>query len=331
MRVLAIDIGTNSTLHLIADVEYGSAKAVNPLRLTADGLTVEPRISLVERGITGNNLGFGIDSDGRLGKELIAENRRILTDLVTHGRELGCIRIGAVGTHALRQAINRNDFVAMAAKAGVPLEIISDEEEAQLAWQGVFNCPLLIDNYQSSIVNRRLETGLLDIGGGSSELSIGEGLKTTWSSSIPYAAVNVSRKYFQHDPPKLYEIETARNKIKKEFITWEERLPHGSQLVGIAGTIVSLAAIEYGIKSYQPGLLEGLTLNSVQIHNRMGKLLKMNLEERRAIPGMPPARAGSIHGGALILDQILKIIDTNCIITSEKGLLFGLVVKLSID
>ncbi len=251
MRVLAVDIGTNSTLHLIADVTGGN-------------------VNLVERGIVENHLGAGVQTSGRLSGELIAANREIISDLVTHGKNRACERFGGVGTHALRKAVNRDEFTKSAWSAGLPVRVISDEEEATLAWRGVFGAggPDTI-------------SGLIDIGGGSSEFIKGKGPAIHEFSSISIGAVNAVFAHFRHDPPLITEVDELEEVVRAGFGVWKDRLPAGAELVGIAGTVTGIAAIEMGIDSFTPGIIEGLSLDLKRIKWWKDELLRMDISQRR--------------------------------------------------
>jgi len=298
---MAIDIGTNSTLHLVAEATGGE-------------------VAVVERGIVGNGLGAGLTRDGLITPTVLDENRWILERLLRRGAELGCVRSGAVGTHALRRAGNREEFIRMTDRLGLWLKVISDDEEAAMAWQGVFGGG-----------GPREITGLLDLGGGSTELIVGNGSEPQWWSSVPVGAVMMARENFHSDPPAKPQVTSAVKAVRQAFALWQDRLPHGAALIGIAGTITSLIAVEQGDSSYRAGRFEGKNLTDRQVSGWMKRLLNLNLHERRTIPGMPPARAESIHAGALILNELLKIIRCSSVIVSEKGVLFGLALRLAGD
>lgn len=298
MRVLAIDIGTNSTLHLFADVHDGD-------------------VHIIQTGIEENQLGAGLDENNRIGTDLLTLNRKILDRLMTRSRELGCKKTGAVGTHALRRTSNAQVFLNMAEQIGLEVNIIPNVEEAALAWKGVFG------------KSPDKPTGLLDIGGGSTELSVGSGEKPEWGSSVSCGAVALVRQFFRNDPPTASEIDLALQSVVNAFYHWKDRVEEHVELVGVAGTVTALAAIENGIVKYEVGKLDGLVIDHGSIRKWRNSLLQMALKQRAAIPGMPPARAGSIHAGALILDEILKIVKKGDVTVSEKGVLYGLVIRLA--
>jgi exopolyphosphatase/guanosine-5'-triphosphate,3'-diphosphate pyrophosphatase len=318
VRILAVDVGTNSTLWMIADFGFRISEFWGN-DTTAEALT------LIERGIEYNGLGAGLTAEGRISDEQFSVNRQIIEKIVRHGRESGCNRYGAVGTHALRKAVNSAEFLKMSNELGLPLEIISDEQEAELAWKGVFQ----FRNADFGILNsEKGQIALLDLGGGSTELALGKAEKIEWAQSLPLGAVTLARQFFQHDPPTSAEISAAKEAAQQTFSGWKGRLSEDSSLVLIAGTATALTAIENGITTYTPGCLEGLTLSLPQVQKWCDRLLKMSLEERKTIPGMPVERAGSIHAGALLLVEILTVLGKKEAQISERGVMFGLAMDI---
>ena len=298
MRVMSIDIGTNSTLHLVVDIANDYLK-------------------IVERGLVGNMLGMGQRRDNSLSPSTIASNEQILQNLMVKAKQLGCQRIGAVGTHALRSAVNSADFIKMSDSIGLKLNIISSQLEAELAWIGIFGL-------EGSLRKR----AVLDIGGGSSELSIGSGIKPNWSSSVPVAAVNTTGSYFHHDPPTISEIERAKEHIEKSFDVWKGKVDYNCPVIGIAGATTSIVAIQNKVTNYFPGTIENASISLDQIRMWKDLLFRKTKAERAVIIGMPAARAGNIHAGALILYHVLTLLSVNEITVSERGVLFGLAYKL---
>jgi exopolyphosphatase/guanosine-5'-triphosphate,3'-diphosphate pyrophosphatase len=293
MRILTLDIGTNSTLFLIADVEGG-------------------QLRIIERGIERNGLGAGQSKDGRFSPGLIKTNRTILQSMLERGRTYGCRRVKAVGTHALRTASNGMEFLQMARAIGLDIEVIDGAREGELAWRGAFGPG-----------GSETPAGLLDIGGGSSELTVGEGAEVTWSESLKIGAVTMTSAFLS-DPPSQQEIEAAAKRAKRVFQSWQGRLPSDAVLVGVAGTVTGLASLEARMTGYQPGALDGLVLERASVNGWKIRLARMSLEERRALPGMPPARAEVILAGTILLDVALEILGRESIKVSERGVMFGL-------
>lgn len=300
MRTLSIDIGTNSTLYLIADVTPAS-------------------FELVERGISGNRLGADKREDGSFSPELIEDNRQILLEIQRRGEELGCDAVKAVGTHALRTATNADAFVAMINSIGLDFQIIDGVQEAALAWRGVVG-----NNLPSQ------HTAILDIGGGSSELIIGQGDQIAFSLSIPLGAVTLTRS-FSSDPPPRTEIVLARRYVSRMLTPWRNVIPENCQLIGIAGTCTSLVSVAHKIIDYIPGVIEGRGISRQSVSKWKNLLFKKNLDERRALPGMPPARAEILPAGALILEMAMSVLTKQDMIVSEKGLIFGMAYEMTLE
>ena len=301
MRVMTIDIGTNSTLHLVAEVS-------------------NDKIEVLERGIDGNSLGADIASDGIINAHLLQKNRELLAALHKKSQDYACEKISAVGTHALRRCSNSREFISMAGSTGIPLRIIPDDEEAKLTWRGVFGREAPGE-----------KTGLLDLGGGSSELILGSGSQPEWNDSVPVGAVMLGREHFKNDPPLEIEIYCAEREVLKAFDRWNLLSDQDFKLTAVAGTVTALAAIKHKIKEYNPGCLEGLLLSHDEVNEMRTRLLKLDIEQRISIPEMPPARAESIHAGVLILDIILKIINRKDLRVSENGVLFGLALEVTTE
>jgi len=298
MLLLSLDIGTNSTLSLVADVADGG-------------------LSVVERGIAANRLGSAKRVAGSLPPELLDHNRNILKQIVARAREQGAVLVKGVGTHALRNAPNAPDFLKMAGEAGVPVEIIDGEREAALGWKGVF-------------FDRRLrgKAALLDIGGGSSELTVGDAAGVRWSLSIPVGAVSLTRR-FSSDPPSPAEIELAAAEVRNALAPWVGRVPVSSPMVAIGGAATALASLKARSTDYQPGALEGATLTLNDVRRWRDRLASLTLAERKALPGMPPARAEVIAAGAVILFEAMQIARKDRIRVSERGVLFGLALEMA--
>ena len=298
MRVLAVDIGTNSTLHLVADVTRNN-------------------LSLVERGLSGNKLGVGLTAELKIPPDVIELNRQLLASIVQRAAELGCQRMGAVGTQALREAVNRDELLDSARELGFEIRMLSPADEALLGWQGVF-----------SPAGPGQSTALLDLGGGSCQLTTGTGAVPQWSESIPLGAVKLARQCFQNDPPTADEVAQAIEVISFNFQRWGNALECGTPLIGVAGTITALSALQQSIASYQPGLLEGLALTRSEAAEWRDRLMKLTLAERSELPGMPPARAYAIHSGALILAELMALLGAEELTVSERGVMFGLAYRL---
>ncbi|MBM3329551.1 MAG: hypothetical protein FJY67_08800 [Calditrichaeota bacterium] len=301
MRLLTVDIGTNSILHLIVDIR-------------------EVELRVIERGLDESGLGAGITPDGLLSEELLGRNRQVLQRIVQKANAVGVERAAAVGTAALRMAVNREDYNQMAAEAGLPVEIVSGIREARLAWRGVFG-----------LYGAEQRSGLLDLGGGSTELSIGIGREPDWTESLAIGSVNLARTAFSRDPPTVEDVVRAQVLARSHLSGWRERWRSGlaPRLIGSAGTVTALAAIHNKIITYRHDELTGKVLSFDEVSRWSERLLRLDYEQRRALPGMPSVRARFIHGGVLLLREIMEVLEVPVLEVSDRGVMFGMAWELA--
>lgn len=306
MRVLTIDVGTNSTLYLIAQLKLG-------------------KLTVLERGIYANHLGEALMRSGSLTSEVIEVNRSILQEIAQKGRNWGVRAVQGVGTAALRAAHNRELFLGEVRALGIPFRVITAEEEARLSWVGVFGP-------QGPGEMR----GILDLGGGSTELAWGKGEEPSWHGSVSCGSVVLASRWFRNDPPIHEEIAGAESELQATFRDWtmaiqvreESPSPSPPFLVGTAGTVTALALIELQIPHYVPDCITGVVLTYETVTWWARRLLTMGYQERLHLPGMPPVRARYIHAGALILKVIMEVLGLSRLEVSDRGLLFGVAYQL---
>lgn len=299
VRVLAVDIGTNSTINLIAEV-------------------CGEDLIILERGLVPNRLGAEITPEGTIPPSVMEHNRRIVRGLVQNAKTWNCAACSAVGTFALRSARNRQDFIEMCFAEGMPVKVLSSAEEAQMAWQGVFGR-----------VGPGRMAALLDLGGGSTELSYGTGPAAHWTESVGVGAVSLALKHFHNDPPMNTEVVAARADARQAVQVWASTFPRGIPLTCVGGTATALAALTYKTKTYRPGDLEGKTLTLNQVETWAKRLTTLRISYREQLPGMPPARAQFIHSGAVLLAEILSVLKQAVVTVSERGVMFALALELA--
>jgi exopolyphosphatase/guanosine-5'-triphosphate,3'-diphosphate pyrophosphatase len=269
-RVAAVDLGTNSTRLLVADVEDGTVEEV-------------VRRTVVTR------LGEGVDARRRLLPVPVARVRNVLSDFRREAEALGAERTLAVATSAVRDAENGEAFQGEVEWSyGFATRLLSGDEEAALTRAGVG--PIAAD------------TLLLDVGGGSTELVAGES-----HTSLDIGSVRVTERHLHGDPPTEEEVATAAAAVRRLLPTLDVRAA-----IGVAGTVGQLAA-----------LLGGGRLRRSQVEELLTRLAAMTVEERRAVPGLDPARAPVIVGGALIVREVLRRYDLHEIEFSVRDLLDG--------
>lgn len=300
MRLATIDIGTNTTLLLIADIRNA----------TTDLLAEHAEIT---------RLGRGIGVGGQLGEEGIQRTLDVLKIYAQIAREFAA-PIFAIGTEALRRAPNAADFLAQAARIlGADVEVIDGDREAALTFLAAHRSfPMLAE--------RRMI--VLDIGGGSTEVIFSSGTSMTFRNSLPIGSVRLTERYIKHDPALPSEIMA----IQQDIRTHLSGLPfpkEPSVLIGTAGTVTSLAAMTQNLTSYDPGLVHGYTLTRTALDQQLHRLATSTQPQREHLAGLDPRRADVILAGACILAEITDRAGLSQILVSDRGIRWGLLYEKS--
>jgi len=285
-RVAAVDLGTNSTRLLVADVEDG-------------------RVDELDRETVITRLGEGVDRRRRLLPVPIARVRNTLVDFRRRAEELGAERTLLVATSAVRDAENGEAFLGeIEWSYGFDTELLSGDEEAAMTLRGVS-------------IGRELEPGtlLLDVGGGSTELTLPD-----FRISLDVGSVRLTERFLASDPPTADELEACRAAVRSEL---EE---HAADLdvqeaIGVAGTITTIAALELG--GYDRDRVHGYRIAREGAERQLERLAALPLEERRRLPGLEPARAPVIVAGAAIVVEVLRCFDLDELEVSENDILTG--------
>ena len=301
-RVAAIDVGTNSVRLLVAD-------------RTPDGLTE------IERDLVITRLGEGVDAARMLGEAALERTVGAIARYRERAVEAGArtVRIGA--TSAVRDAANRADFVRAVTEAtGVRPEVLSGEEEARLSFHGA--------------VNDLREKGpylVLDVGGGSTEFVRGRRDVDAWIS-LDIGSVRLTERHVRNDPPTEDEVHAlAREADEAVARAGEVVNGEGCTLVGLAGTVTTIAAISLGLERYERSAIHHHRLRAEDLGRISAMLARMPVESRKELPVMPPGREDVIVAGAVILERVLSGFDFPHLIVSESDILDGLVLTISGD
>ncbi len=301
MRIAAIDIGTNTALLTIAEAGEGEVAAV------------EERAEIVR-------LGEGLDQSGRLAGGAIARTLLVLDDYVGRIAARGCERVAAVATEAVRKADNGADFVAAASarlgRVGGALEVIDGEREARLSWRAV----------AASFPSLGGPRTVLDIGGGSTELIVGE-RDVEAVVSLPIGSVWLTERLIAHDPPSADE--RARLVAAVDQALAAAPAPRGT-LVGIAGTVTTLAAMAQSLTTYDGARVHGARLARATVDAQVEMLGRTPLADRRRTPGLDPKRADVIFAGAVILQRVMERAGAAEVVVSDRGIRWGLAYELSV-
>jgi exopolyphosphatase/guanosine-5'-triphosphate,3'-diphosphate pyrophosphatase len=305
MRVAVVDIGTNSTRLLIAEVVDG--------RIEAE----------LERRTTVTNLGAGVDADHRLRKDAIDRVFATLEEYRAHIDQHRCDRAVAVLTSAVRDASNGSEFAAaVGARYRLKARVLTGDDEARLTFLGATSERDPTD---------RIPTLVVDIGGGSTEIVIGRGTKPTFNVSTQAGVVRQTERHLASDPPTRAELDELINDVDaiiSDAVPSDQRESVG-HAIAVAGTATSLAAIDQGLEPYNPRMIHGYVLSRGQCERMLGRLASVPLNERRQIPGLHPDRAPTIVAGTAILIEVLRLFGLHFVEISEHDILRGAALGLS--
>jgi exopolyphosphatase/guanosine-5'-triphosphate,3'-diphosphate pyrophosphatase len=300
MRVAGIDCGTNSIRLLIADsVDGGLVDVVREMRIV--------------------RLGEGVDRTGQLLPAALERTRAALSDYAAAVTAHGVERVRMIATSATRDAGNREPFVAMVREVlGVHPEVVSGAEEAALSFAGAVDGlpgvsgPLLV----------------ADIGGGSTELVLGEASAPgeVRSYSMDVGSVRMTERHLHDDPPTPDQVRATVDDLRAAITTAAVHvdITAPATFVGLAGTVTTLAAIALGLDRYDADAVHGSVLSAAQVHEVTRRLLAMTHDERAALPVLHPGRVDVIGGGALVLRTLLEMTGASEVIASEHDILDGI-------
>ena len=304
MNLATIDIGTNTALLLVA-------------RLSPGGV-----LELVEERAEITRLGRGIGAGGALGDEGIARTLAALREFVAVARRHQA-KIAAIGTEALRRAPNRAAFLDPAGEIlGAPLEVIDGAREAALTFQAV------ADAFPAALAG---SLTVVDIGGGSTEIVIAASGEVTFNVSLPLGSVRLTERFVHHDPPGPDEIAAIITAVDAALagVPFPAAGPIPTTLVGVAGTVTSLAAMAEAMVSYDPTRVHGYRLSQEALAEQIARLRVGTQAARERIVGLDPRRADVILAGALILQRIAAAAQVGEIQVSDRGIRWGLMHELA--
>lgn len=303
-RVAGIDCGTNSIRLLVADIDEG-------------------RVRDVDRELRIVRLGQDVDRTGRLAPAAIERTRAALAEYVGIIEDRGATKVRMVATSATRDAANREDFHAMVrATLGQDAEVISGEQEAALSFTGAIGA-LRGENRPPYLV--------VDIGGGSTEFIIGAADGPTAAHSVDIGCVRMTERHLRADPPTPEQIAAARGDIRAAIDRVGSRVPvqDARTLIGVAGTVTTVAGIAMDLPAYQPDRIHGSILSAARVHEVTERLLAMPREQRAALPVMHPGRVDVIAGGSLVLQTIVTELRMPQVVVSEHDILDGIALSVA--
>ncbi len=300
--VAAIDCGTNSIRLLVAtwDPEL-------------DGLRDVVREMRVVR------LGEGLEVSGRISPAALQRTFAALEEYAPAMRDAGVGAVRFVATSATRDAANRAEFVAgVAERLGVTPEVISGDEEAALSFAGAVSSPAV-----AAIA--RAPRLVVDIGGGSTEFVLGD-TSPAASASVDIGCVRLAERRLFSDPPTAAELAAVAADADAAIALAGQAVPlrSAASLIGLAGTVTTVAAIALGLAEYDAEVLHGARIAADDVHRVAADLAAMTLAERLAMPVMHPGRADVIVSGALILSRIVEAVGVAEVVVSEHDILDGI-------
>ena len=298
-RAAVIDVGSNSTRLLVADVDGG--------------------VSVVERHSRVTRLGRGVDLSGQLSDEAIEAACEAIADYVEICRETGAEKVAAIATSAVRDASNGSAFVAeLRERFALSARVLDGEEEARLTYRGAtFEQP------------PSTPTLVIDIGGGSTEMIVGAGEQISFHTSLQAGVVRHTERHISSDPPTAGELEALADDIRaliESALTGHDEA-RASAGIAVAGTPTSLAAVELELEPYDPARVHGHVLSLETIQRLLSRFASAPLAERAAMPGLHPDRAPTIISGCVILVEAMRAFGLERIRVSEHDILYGMALE----
>lgn len=306
MRVAAIDMGTNSTRLLVADVATDGSLALT---------TIDRRMRITR-------LGQGVDASRSLHPDAIARVVDALREFGEVARDLGCERIRAVTTSAARDATNGAELLdACEEVLGVRPEIIPGEEEGRLSFLGATMGldPATAGPYL-----------IVDIGGGSTEFVAGT-TEPEGVVSINVGCVRLTEQYLHSDPPSPEELSQTVH-VVRDFLTDVDRDVPGAAraktLIGLAGTVSTMAAVEQGLAEYDRDKIHHFRLSRVAAEDIFRTFATESNRQRAFNPGLEAGRVDVIVGGVVVAVSVMRHWDFDEMLVSESDILDGIALML---
>lgn len=305
-RYGAIDIGTNSVRVLVAEVD-GSVEG---------GIGTTAPLRTLERRMRITRLGQGVHEARALAPDAIDRTLDVLREYREVLDAFGVEHVRATATSAARDASNREDFFGPAAEIlGFELELLAGDDEARLSFLGA---TAELPGTGAKLV--------MDIGGGSTELIWGTDAPERLVS-IDVGCVRLTEQFLHSDPPAAEELSIAVSFVRDEVADFARTLPDrgGSTLVGLAGTVTTIAAVEIGLAEYDRDRIHHYHLTKVAAEDVFRTLATESIGQRRHNPGLAEGRVDVIVGGAVILVTVLRTLGYDEVLVSEADILDGLV------
>jgi exopolyphosphatase / guanosine-5'-triphosphate,3'-diphosphate pyrophosphatase len=298
-RYAAIDIGTNSVkLHVAERDAAGSWRRV------------------VDRAQQ-TRLGEGLDERGTISPEAAERTAAAVAGMVDEARLAGAREIAVVGTAGLRAAANRDQVVAaIADRTRVTVEVISGEEEARLAYLAVATGVGLRDG----------SLAIFDSGGGSTQVTFGRGRTVVESFSVAVGAVRLTERFGLDVAVSAATLGEVTAAIARGLSRLEGR-PAPDRLVGMGGTVTSIAAVGLRLEEYDPDVVQGSVLGRDEVERQVELYRTLTAEERQAVVGLDVRRAQVILAGVCIVRTVMDALESGELTVSDRGVRHGLLIE----
>ncbi|MDO8474961.1 MAG: Ppx/GppA phosphatase family protein [Candidatus Rokubacteria bacterium] len=302
-RLAAIDLGTNTVRLLVVEASGAEWR----------GLHAEQRVT---------RLGEGQAGTGSLQPAAMRRTVEVVAAFCRRAEDLGVHDVRIVGTSAVREAQNGAEFLAQVrSSSGRQVRVISGEEEARLTLLGV----------TEGLPDLRGDFLLFDIGGGSTEFVLSRAGRASQAVSVMLGVVELAERFMDQGPVDhtRYDAMAAEIGARLTAGLTEPILRHGAPaLVGSAGTVTTLAALDLGLESYDPARVHGHRLTRVVVAGLVARLAAQSLAERAALPCLEPGRADLIVPGAAIFLAALDRLGFDALVVSDRGLREGILYEI---
>jgi exopolyphosphatase/guanosine-5'-triphosphate,3'-diphosphate pyrophosphatase len=304
MRLSAIDLGSNSAILLIADVEVGKPPAI------------------IDEELATTRLGKGVGKSGVITPEA---QRKALSALTDFSKRMDANQVEAtlaLATGLLKNAGNWAEFSEkIYNKVGLKVTPVSSKQEAELSFLSA-TCSLGLSG----------KVAVLDIGGGTVQLSIGEGSSAQEAVSYTLGCLRLTEQFIPTAPAKETELARLREHIRREL--GQYRPPWLSEiadipLVVVGGTAVALSALKLGLDKYDRDAIQGINLTAGEIGSMIDRLSPLSREGRRKLLGFEPERAPIIVAGAVVLQELLQYMGKKTAQVCWWGLSYGMIIRLA--
>ena len=295
-RVAAIDCGTNSIRLLISDIaDDHKTDLLREMRIV--------------------RLGQDVDRTGHLAEEAIARTLGATREYAELIAMFGATEVRFCATSAARDADNADAFGdGVEGILGVRPVVLAGIDEARASFLGATrDLP-------------RVRTLVIDIGGGSTEIVVGTGDEIEWSVSLDIGSVRLTERFLAGDPPSVAEVTDCMHHLDSVLAPVVAQIEPVDSVVGVAGTVTTIAAHSLALPSYDPATIHLARLSVDDVRTACLSLVQMSVADRRALPFMHPGRADVIGGGALILDRLVDLLPlrTDTLVVSEHDILDGI-------